>query len=574
MPDPALLPLETAALEVAQFKIRQGTDVSLNGFNLRIDDNHLALPQLNVDLKQETLDLPKFSLQALGINLEGEIQIKQLLSNLAATAELAVAQFNPKTVLKRLGQPVPEMTDPTVLKTLALNTQLRGGLSQLGFESLKIQLDDSLLQGNFHIQDFQRQAIAFYLDLDQIDLDRYLPPKKAEESQPESPPSSGGGEEELLPLEMLRSLNLKGTIKVGRLKAANLKINDISVNILAKNGQINVKKAAKLYRGSYSGNLSLDAQRNPPQVQTQQTLRRVQASPLLVDLVGDDRISGTANIEANLRADATTLESLQQTLDGPIKFQFSNGQFKGFSIGHALRQANALYQGEPLPKAETRLTDFANLQGTLVAQNGIVSNNDLKVESPLLRATGKGNVVMKTQEIDFLLTPIVVGTSTGQGGKALEELYGIPVPLRITGKLNAPTVRPDAGALKDIAKAIAKAKLEEGKLRLRAKAEEERRRIEAQAEAEKQRLLEQAKAKAEEERRRLQAKAEEERHRLQAKAEEERHRLQAKAEEERRRIEAKAEEEKQRLLEQAEAKAEEEKQKLLDKLPDLPNFNW
>ena len=538
LPDEQLLPLKTAALET-QFHIREATDMRFKGFNLRLDDNHLTMPQLQVDLTRETLDLPAFSLQALGINLDGNIQVEQLLSSLNAQAQLAIAPFNPKTVLERLGQPVPETTDPTALNSFALETQLQGGLSQLNLASLKIQLDNSQLQGNLQIQDFQRQAIAFHLGLDQIDLDRYLPPKpaEAEESQPTTPPASG--DEVLLPFDLLRSLNINGTLTVGKLKVANLKLDDISVKIAAQNGQIKLNKAAKLYQGTYSGNLTLDAQPNErPHVHIEQNLRAVKASPLLIDLTGDDRISGTANLETQLTADVTTLNSLQQTLEGPIKFQFLNGQLKGVNLGHALRQAKALYQGEPLPEAKTRLTDFANLQGTLVAKNGILSNNDLQMESPLLRVTGNGHVVMSTQEIDFLLTPTVVSTSTGQGGKALEELYGIPIPLKITGKLNAPQVRPDKDALKGIAKAIAKAKLDEEKRRLQAKAEEEKQRLQAKLEEEKQRL--QAKLEEEKQRRLEQAKA-------------------------------KVEEEKQRLLEQAKARAEEEKQKLLD---SLKKFGW
>jgi|GEM_PF-1154925 len=573
LPDKKLLPLRKAALKT-QFYVGEANDIRLKQLNLRLDDNQFKTPKLRLDLNKQTLDLATFTLQALGIHINGKIHAKQILSKATLQAELAatlnpqnllkrlgqaplqlpapltltraslqthvnltpknltlkglhitvdenklnckrinfnfakdtlttknfrlkvlgvatltgnlqakrvstqptlqsslkIAAFSPRRLLQRLGQPI-ETSDPTVLNTLALETQLQGGLSQLNLNNLKIRLDNSQLQGYLRVLDVQQQALAFNLNVDQIDIDRYLPPEseEPETSQPDSPPLSG--EAILLPLDMLRALNLNGTLKVGQLKAAGMKINDIHLNVSAKKGKIRLRPRAALYNGTYQGNLALDAQNNPPRINLNDNrLSHVQASPLLMDLLGDDKLSGTTNLTAQLTAEATTLARLKNTLAGTIRFSFLDGTFKGFNLGYTLRQARSLIKRQPAPKPEAKQTDFASLRGSFVAQNGILYNEDLELKSPLLRVNGRGNLAMNNQQLNFILNTAVVDTTKGQGGKELEELKGIIIPVNVTGKLDAPTAQLDAHALETLllqqAQAAAAAKLEREKQKL------------------------------------------------------------------------------------------------------------
>jgi len=59
------------------------------------------------------------------------------------------------------------------------------------------------------------------------------------------------------------------------------------------------------------------------------------------------------------------------------------------------------------------------------------------------------------------LTTKIVGSLKGQGGKALDELKGVAIPVRIGGTFNKPTYTPDlAAALGDVATEKAKEKIE------------------------------------------------------------------------------------------------------------------
>jgi len=45
------------------------------------------------------------------------------------------------------------------------------------------------------------------------------------------------------------------------------------------------------------------------------------------------------------------------------------------------------------------------------------------------------------QTLDYTIKPMVVNTATGQGGKSLDQLRGIEIPVTISGPFSAPKYR-------------------------------------------------------------------------------------------------------------------------------------
>jgi AsmA protein len=127
--------------------------------------------------------------------------------------------------------------------------------------------------------------------------------------------------------------------------------------------------------------------------------------------------------------------------------RIADGAVRGVNIGRLLREARAalaVTQGQSrTPARAVEETDFTELAATLAIAAGKVRNDDLAAKSPLLRITGAGEVDLVRQEVDYLLTATVVETRTGQGGKELEDLAGIPIPVRISGPFAKLTYRPD-----------------------------------------------------------------------------------------------------------------------------------
>jgi AsmA protein len=127
---------------------------------------------------------------------------------------------------------------------------------------------------------------------------------------------------------------------------------------------------------------------------------------------------------------------------------FVDGAVKGINIARLIREAKARFEGKQLPPEPGPLqTDFAELRGTVTLTNGMASNTDLYAKSPLLRVTGEGTANLVKEQLNYLLTATVVATTKGQGGKDLQDLEGVSIPIRIEGNFDQPQVALDLEAL-------------------------------------------------------------------------------------------------------------------------------
>ncbi|WP_152032997.1 AsmA-like C-terminal region-containing protein [Gallaecimonas mangrovi] len=117
------------------------------------------------------------------------------------------------------------------------------------------------------------------------------------------------------------------------------------------------------------------------------------------------------------------------------------------NIAHELRKAGALLKGQSVPEEDTKKTDFAELSGSATFKNGKMNNPDLLLASPLLRVNGAGDIDLVKKSLDYGVSAKLVGTLKGQDGKAMDELKGVTLPIKITGSFDSPKVRPDMDAL-------------------------------------------------------------------------------------------------------------------------------
>ncbi|MCV5803164.1 hypothetical protein OFN34_30655, partial [Escherichia coli] len=83
---------------------------------------------------------------------------------------------------------------------------------------------------------------------------------------------------------------------------------------------------------------------------------------------------------------------------------------------------------------EVKKTDFSAMTATLKLNKGVVSTDNLHAQSPLLRVRGKGSANYINETVDFTISTSIVGTLEGQGGKNIDELKDITIPINVSGK--------------------------------------------------------------------------------------------------------------------------------------------
>ncbi len=427
-------------------------------------------------LADGTATIEPLTINAVGISANLQAKATDILGQPKAAGRLALEPFVPSEVTDALGIELPAASDPAVLSKAVLTTGFEAGPDRVALADLKAQLDDTNLTGSASVRRFAAPVIRFDLRVDAINIDRYLPPpQEGEHRQPATPAGAAAAGAAQLPVETLRSLDINGTARVAQLQAANLQSSDIRVTVRAENGLFRAHPAtAKLYSGTYQGNVVFDVRQQVPRIGMDEQLAGIQAGPLLEDLMGKAHVTGTANLKAKLNARGLDEASVRRTLNGNAAFEFRDGAVNGINVAHLIRTALAKYQGRPAPKEEAQETDFALLKGTLNVKNGLVRNRDLTAKSPLLRVDGQGTANLVSEKLDYRVRAAVVGTLEGQGGRELQELKGLTVPVKITGTFQDPKFGVDvAGVLEERAKAEVEERVEEEKEKLEKRLEEQ-----------------------------------------------------------------------------------------------------
>jgi AsmA protein len=474
-----------AALTIATSQLLanlKGQTLALSDLNLSLNAQGENLPggkaelavaasQFSANLKDQTLVLTDLDVNTLGINIKGGVNGEAIMADKPQFGgKITIAEFNARNVIQALGQPALDMADANALTRVSASFDLAATNSSARLNNLKANLDDTSLTGALAVTDFASQAVTFDLNIDEIDLDRYLPVQKEQQAQQASakaptPASGKSAEAELFPVETLRKLNANGTARIGLLKKTNLKVTDIVVKLKAKGGKVNVKPTASLYQGKYDADVTIDASKKTPALNVGTNLNGVQIEPLLKDLQGEAKLAGTTNAKVNITAVGNTQSAVKKTLNGNASFSFKDGALVGVNIAKIIRDGMAKFNGKSAPTTnEPEKTDFSSLSGTAKITNGVVNNQDFNLQSPLLRVTGAGKADLVKENLDYLLKTSIVGSLQGQGGEDLKKLKGVTIPVRVTGPFDNPSYKPDlSAALSDTVKQKAKEKVEEQK---------------------------------------------------------------------------------------------------------------
>lgn len=450
----------------------------IEGLKLNADITDPALPgekakleltsKVTADMKQETVTLSALALQLQELMLEADIKASNILSDkLGFAGSVNIKPFSLRKLAKDMNIELPEMADSSSLETVALSSELEGSANHINAKQLNLTFDQSKLTGQLAINNFSKPAFNFALKLDQIDADRYLPPVEESTTKAKpatSPETAAKAGSDALPLNSLRQINAKGTIDIGKMKATGMTSENIHVTINAADGLVKLSPMrADLYQGKYNGNVSLDARGDKLKLALDESVKGVQAEPLLNDIAGEAKITGTANANAKLTGTGATVDEIKQTLSGNGGFSFTDGALKGVNIAESIRKAKAALSGQKLADSgEPVQTDFSTLSGTFTATNGLIDNQDLALKSPLLRISGAGQASLPKETIDYSLKVAIVGSISGQGGAELADLKGLTIPVKIGGTFSEPKPTVDlASMVQDKAKEELKAKAEE-----------------------------------------------------------------------------------------------------------------
>ena len=353
-----------------------------------------------------------------------------------------VSPFSPRKLLAAAGKAMPVSTsDPGVLNRVSFKAGIKGDSKNVSVSDGVLDMDESKVNYTIKAGDFEKPRIAFNMDLNQIDLDRYLPPptkKTAGEIEPKATAPKEGKKSDY---SKLRRLSLNGTMRIGKLKIKNAKIERVHLTLTGEKGIFNMKPLTMaLYQGDVTGSGMLSVQNDVPGTNIQLKLDNVQAGPLFRDVLKKDFLEGMLKAQIDLIMKGDDAVAIKRTLDGNGDLLFKDGSIKGVDLNGMVHNAKAAF-GLAEKGAKAPRTDFSELHVPFSVRNGLVSTANTALISPLIRLKASGNADLLKELLDFRLEPKLVGTLKGQGDN--KDRSGLMVPVLVAGSFSSPKFRPD-----------------------------------------------------------------------------------------------------------------------------------
>jgi AsmA protein len=427
----------------------------------------LSTPEITADLNKHIAQIPSISATSLGVDLSGELIIKNWADLIVATGNLQSNTFNAKPILEKFALDY-RPSKASALEKVAFSSDFNGTPNGVSLRNTRINLDETTLKGSLALVNFTNPSYRFDLSLSRIVIDDYLPASNANDNSTNTKTTAPTATQALVaPIALLAHIDANGVFRAEKIVANKLTIENNHVTVVSTKNNVVITPTLELYKGTFQGTITLNRAQSSLGIISQ--LKNVDLGPLLTDADITDQFSGAGNLSTDIVA---TDNNGQASSKGTITLSAKNGAIKGIDIKKVLDDAQIAIDkirgknSNPTTTATEDETRFAEMSATLLLNDNIISNNDLSIKAPAFRIAGNGTVDITAQTLDYLTSIIIVNTNTGQGGQNADQLKGATIPVRFTGPLAEPSYKIDVKAL---IKANSAAAVEKEKEKLKTK---------------------------------------------------------------------------------------------------------
>ncbi|WP_110656495.1 AsmA family protein [Salinicola halimionae] len=405
------------------------------------------------DLQAQTATLDDVALSGDdGLDLKGNVDVTQLNDSPRYQGHLELAPLSVRDWLTRFGIDV-NSADDKALTALSLSGPFSGDAQHIDLDDLQMTLDDTQLHGSLGAA-FDGQSLNFDLAGDKLDLDRYLAPRA--QSANDGAQSNDGKDTawlstlgiapamaavegaELLPVAWLAGVEQEGRLTLDSLKVKGLDLSSVELATSGSGGRQRIDSlSANLYDGSLQASSALDLRQPPIKLSFTERMNGVDIAPLYQAFSGKaSPLRGKLNLQGDFDSRTNTAEGLKQNLDGQAALRIDDGAMLDVNVSRQLCTAVAALEGRESARDWSDDTAFDRLQASVKVDDGVAHNDDLDIAIPGIDVTGKGDVNLVTNRLDYRAAARFTDTADKAACGVNPRLAKIDFPIRCQGNLN------------------------------------------------------------------------------------------------------------------------------------------
>ncbi len=242
----------------------------------------------------------------------------------------------------------------------------------------------------------------------------------------------------IIPVLLLRSLNIDGRIKLNELSYNKVMLNQPLLVVKAKDGIAELSELkAGFYNGKIDGKAIINSRDVQPKVSVNMNISDTDINKLSHSLAGIDNIAGHLNASMRLLTHGSRQSALTENLSGLISLTVDKGRITGMNMNHLVCQMISRIRKKNIEKNNwDNFTQFTALKSQWTIENGIARNSDLTASLSQMNLRGDGWINLVSNVMDYHLGLTVTGNSVESDEPACEinqQYSNLTWPVRCQG---------------------------------------------------------------------------------------------------------------------------------------------
>ena len=371
---------------------KSGTEINLNEINLQLVLNGLNQPfeakgSAIWNEEKTDLDIKVAALSAILDNIETTTTVDLTSKHLKLNFDGVVTSTKPLKLGGVTTLDVPSVRElaawtGTPLEVsgsgfgpLTINGKLGADDTKYSFSQATISFDDITGAGDFSVDlGGKVPDIVGKLALETLDLNPYLP--EEQEGTGKSPTtveektSTEKWDTTPIDLTALKSVNAKFDLSVQEILFKKIKIGASALATTLNNGILDLAlNEMNLYDGTGRANLQVNAQNPVMKINNSLTIENIELQPLLTDAADFEKLEGKGLFQTSVTTSGKSQADMINALNGDGQILFENGSISGINLAAMARNVTSAFT----KSGEAQKTDFAEISGTYVIKNGILT---------------------------------------------------------------------------------------------------------------------------------------------------------------------------------------------------------
>jgi AsmA protein len=410
---------------------------------------------VSADLNSGIIDIKEFNFSLTPMLLQGQISITGLNDSMQATGSILANSFDLAGLMQTLngGKNLSSgislganLNSTAAIPRLSFKLDFSGNQSQFSVLDLGITLGDSVIQGNADIRlatDFTPMNISYNLSSSALNLSPFMTQEEdtsptqnqsnttiVVDTEARASSASGSAVDTALPIELLSSFDVIGSISIDSLIINEYLFEDITVFTNIESSVLDIEiQPISAFDGTIFGNIRVDGRSPEAPMTSSLTINQLNLVDLAPSISRFSSATGKLNMTSQYTASAASTGSIANSLTGSTQFAISENSVDIGVIKQIFTTISALSPTGGSIQQWPDQIQFSQLGGYIVLDNGIAENQLINLKMDNFQLDGVGAIDLASSTFNYQLAFALLGEPELQTIPIDELYHGVQWPV-------------------------------------------------------------------------------------------------------------------------------------------------